>query len=783
MAHNFAFQPLPKALESRADGAVVVIDEAFWGAGLRGADDAHPIQLPVSRLMSLDTPRCNRADHELIIHYRHRALRAIHACDSGGLMRLAFEREDFTEASADEWSRLEWSLKPHPKLKKGMKREEALELIEQAGREAFTKLLPLLAKHLQGLLKGGDERSAKVALVKDALIDQRTGERGNVIRFRWKEDFAAWCSDLPMLILDASTPVELVRQWAPGVELHKIEMQAPEQHVVQVVDREFGRTFFQGSPNNVRRVTNIISMELASVTGDVLVIAQKVVRLLLEQEVRSRFGGELPPRLFFAHHGAITGLDKHRNAATVISIGRPAMNLRDGEKLAELVKGAAVAPFVADDDCEGNRWPTRRAGIRLANGPARAVDQPYHPDPLVEAVRWAVTDGAVLQAIARGRGVQREAGRPLRVLLLAELALPVTVETVAGWDEIQPNRLAVALAEAFLAGRALPLAPTDLSSIRIDLWETQEAARRFLQEADFPATNGESLIRNILNYKRFTICGGEIERLISAAMRVVRYRKLANPHWVTAIVPNEDGRSALEACVGPLAGYDETGSLGSGQSPSELMSRMVATGRALFSPADMEKAFPDIFPSHRAAERAVAAARAAAAPDDVVEATSRQMVELGMRPAPVAYRPLGRGQQRRDALVSETALSGFRDWLEAALGPLAQYDEPAAATPPTIILAPQSGRPEVRGDTPLVSNDRPSPRSFMPPSRPSRPARPSIPHDGPGTAARHLDTASQQLRRRCEPYSQRHPTPPPPTAALPRPAIPCAGGSKARADE
>jgi hypothetical protein len=102
------------------------------------------------------------------------------------------------------------------------------------------------------------------------------------------------------LILDASTPVEVVRQWAPVVELHEIEMKAPEQHVAQVVDREFGRTFFQSSPNNVRRVANIISIELASVTGDVLVIAQKVVRLLLEEQVRSRFDGELPPRLFFA---------------------------------------------------------------------------------------------------------------------------------------------------------------------------------------------------------------------------------------------------------------------------------------------------------------------------------------------------------------------------------------------------------------------------------------------------------------------------------------------------
>jgi hypothetical protein len=99
-------------LKEVGENAVVVIDEAFWSAGLCGTDELRPIQLPLARLRSTETPNCSRADNALIVDYRQRALRAIEARDAGGLMRSAFEREGITAAGAEEWSKLEWSLKP-----------------------------------------------------------------------------------------------------------------------------------------------------------------------------------------------------------------------------------------------------------------------------------------------------------------------------------------------------------------------------------------------------------------------------------------------------------------------------------------------------------------------------------------------------------------------------------------------------------------------------------------------------------------------------------------------
>ena len=68
------------------------------------------------------------------------------------------------------------------------------------------------------------------------------------------------------------------------------------------------------------------------------------------------------------------------------------------------------------------------------------------------------------------------------MLLLAEFALPLTVEEVTGWDAILPDRLTVAAAEAALMGRALPFAPVDLAMARPDLWPSAKAAERFLEE-------------------------------------------------------------------------------------------------------------------------------------------------------------------------------------------------------------------------------------------------------------------------------------------------------------
>jgi hypothetical protein len=140
-----------------------------------------------------------------------------------------------------------------------------------------------------------------------------------------------------------------------------------------------------------------------------------------------------------------------------------------------------------------------------------------------------------------------------------------------------------------------------------------------------------------------------------------------------------DMRARLTELLGEeLALYD----LGS-DAQQKPIDRMIAPGRVLFSPSDAAKAYPELF-NERAARRALDEATKAALPQDLCEATRHRMEQQGMRPATVTYRPQGRGQQTRQALLAAAALPDFRFWLEAALGsPLASFTvtQPAAAEP------------------------------------------------------------------------------------------------------
>jgi putative DNA primase/helicase len=522
IAHNAGFLSKPAGLP---DAAVTVWDESWWQTGLAGADK--PIELPVGDLLDDRTGPVTGLERQRLLDLRRRVHDALEGHEAGGLLRSVFADAGLTAESADEWQKLEWQTKPKVNLDGAADRSDIMERLRVAQGAGFNRKRALLAKYLRDLLEGDTPRS----------INAQMAPGGGDIRFAWREDFAAWVADAPKLFLDATTAPELVRVWAPRLTVEDIEVSAPHQHVRQIVGGEFGRSKFVQNGNNVRRLADLVVIELAEAKGDVLVIAQEAVKELLRTELLHRFGGAMPARLHLAHHGALTGLDAWRNAERVLVAGRPAVNRRAGERLAEIITGQPVG-VVADD--EESRWPTVTGGIRMADGTARGVRQPRHPDATVEAVRWSISEGAVLQAIGRGRGVQRTATRPLGVTLLGELALPLTVANVEEWDEAQPDRLTVAAAEAVLAGGALPLAPLDLAMARSDLFPSAKAVERFFERA---GNTPQALIGNI--YKRL---GGIIP---------CRYRKQGSRGVAShALVPIEAPREALEAAVGALSFFE-----------------------------------------------------------------------------------------------------------------------------------------------------------------------------------------------------------------------------------
>ena len=129
-----------------------------------------------------------------------------------------------------------------------------------------------------------------------------------------------------------------------------------------------------------------------------------------------------------AHFNALSGLDAFGNVASLFVIGRPLPATIELHALALALTGRVVSdeqPVVA----------TR--GALLEAGTGASIQVRGYADPDMEALRSAITDAEVVQAIGRGRGVNRTADNPLTVFLLADVLLPIPVMRVVRWVDVR----------------------------------------------------------------------------------------------------------------------------------------------------------------------------------------------------------------------------------------------------------------------------------------------------------------------------------------------------------
>jgi hypothetical protein len=197
-------------------------------------------------------------------------------------------------------------------------------------------------------------------------------------------------------------------------------------------------------------------------------------------------------------------------------------------------------------------YPVEACTVTAADGSARTMDAERHPDPLAEAVRRSLVEAELLQAIGRGRGVQRTAGNPLVVLVLGNTPLPVPLASVTDWQPVDPDRAMLADHGAVLAS------DSDAAEVIGKTRNAVKLARRRLGSCPYvnllkghdpnlgaglesPALPGQGayLPENLaaVTYQRRG--AGR-----SASRMVYDPRRIADP------------RGWLEAKLGPLAAYD-----------------------------------------------------------------------------------------------------------------------------------------------------------------------------------------------------------------------------------
>jgi putative DNA primase/helicase len=191
---------------------------------------------------------------------------------------------------------------------------------------------------------------------------------------------------------------------------------------------------------------------------------------------------------------------------------------------------------------DGAWWYARvERRIALAAGGIHSVANEQHPDATAEAGRWAICEGELVQAIGRGRGVNRSVETPLEIDLLTDVVLPIEVHEVLTWDQVRPTDHDIMASSGVVLENA-----ADMAKAFPDLWPTRDAAKKQNQRR-----GTDCYYRDLSNSR------------LSPSSSVVTYRptgagqKDRQARFDLTLIP--DPRSWLEARLGPLAHVEMLG--------------------------------------------------------------------------------------------------------------------------------------------------------------------------------------------------------------------------------
>ena len=299
--------------------------------------------------------------------------------------------------------RLEWKRKVDTKLQPGADDEERKKAVEKFG---FLGQLPRrhqMWRVLDGLIAGDEEATGRLKI---ETIKTKDGPVRYLRLLNCKE-IKAKLLDLPMIIADATLPLEIVKHFLPNLEVAcDLKVEAPHMRITQVIGLPVGKASLQPLPPGKRsadkeervgrkrqRLADACRHQVAGRRG--LVITYKSV----EVDFADIEGLEV------GHFNAIEGIDRWRGVEMLVTIGRP---LPQPEQIQDMAAALTGKPVVAGDTIEERR----------PAGPGRFLGCRVYGEPSVEIIRQAITEAAIEQAVGRARGVNRTAANPVEVLMV-----------------------------------------------------------------------------------------------------------------------------------------------------------------------------------------------------------------------------------------------------------------------------------------------------------------------------------------------------------------------------
>ncbi|GHC66377.1 bifunctional DNA primase/polymerase [Neogemmobacter tilapiae] len=520
-AYDALYTGLPVSPEKLA---LVLIDEGCWVRSVKETGlYLHDLRQPDA----VDEQRSGDADHEAeawaaLFALRYKAADALQANGRGPLSRQVLLDKGLSVSDCATAGVMEIQLRVDPGLRPGMyqsERKKAFELSKAAQKSVAREALFLA---MERLLAGEAEQDGRIVL---RPSDPETGVQAIKVMGLHQIDPAL--ASLPILHLDATLRPDLAETVLPGLEVTEITAAMPHMRLKAVQGR-FGKTTLvqdakASRAENTRRANRLREC-VNHVRWEAARVSPRTVLVVTHIDLESAFAGI--PNVSTGHFNAIAGLDIYKDVALLIVIGRP---MPSEDALAEL-SGVHLGHVPQGKLVE------RNAGLLMREGTRRAYRVRQHEDPTAELLRAAICDDEIVQAIGRGRGVNRTVDNPLEVQVLADVALPMLHDRVVAWESILPDLLQRML----LAGIAVD-SPADAAVLHPDMFENEKQAQKAMErwgfKRHFPMSN---------TYR-------------GMSLKSARYRRSGRGRsWQTAywISVNADVvRAEMVSALGPLDGW------------------------------------------------------------------------------------------------------------------------------------------------------------------------------------------------------------------------------------
>jgi putative DNA primase/helicase len=483
-AHDSLFHMKPQAI---GEVGLLVIDEGFWQSGLRGLDGK--VTLTQDGLEPGRTSlTCYNGKGKMdvgatadLIAARERLCKALRVTEPGPLRLGLLEAVGLTPEDCRHAATLERRRMRDAGLRPGMspvERRKRVEAVLPPPGEPWAppgRCATLWLILVEALENGHDAAGAE-------LVHEMT-DAGSVraLRLRWRSTIRkGWAAQAPILHLDATLRPELVQTYLPRLRLGTpVAARQPHVRVRQVTGSPTSARALTPSPDAPERDRKSAASRLRDLRAWIDLRARQCHRpghaiglLVVGQKaaIDALRSAGLPPRVEAVHFNALSGLDRWGGIGGLVVLGRTLPAPRTVELIATALTGREPAPNPED---AGWWYPMVERRVRLAGDRTAPLAMEAHADAIAEAVRWSICEGELIQAMGRGRGVNRTAATPLEIDLLTDVVLPVSVDALVPWSDLRPTRRdLMALTGIVLENAA------DMAACFPELWSTAAAARQ-----------------------------------------------------------------------------------------------------------------------------------------------------------------------------------------------------------------------------------------------------------------------------------------------------------------